>query len=177
MFIIEETEKKPQEGGAVVGFKTIAEMFLNVTKSHAEAELFTEKVDGEWVGDKGKDIYEMVKNASYGMASLGIQPKDNVAILSTNCRRWAYSDYAIATRGATSVTVYPTLIASQVQYIVAHSDSKLIFAQDASQMDKVLQIKADCPELKSVIYFDESLSYDDPDVMSFNELMEKGKTF
>lgn len=158
-------------------FKTIAEMFLNVTKSHADAELFTEKVNGEWVGDKGKDIYEMVKNASYGMASLGIEAKDMVAILSTNCRRWAYSDYAIATRGATSVTVYPTLIASQVQYIVAHSDSKLIFAQDASQMEKVLQIKADCPELKSVVYFDESLSYDDPDVMSFNELMEKGKAF
>lgn len=158
-------------------FKTIAEMFLNVTKSHADAELFTEKVNGEWVGDKGKDIYEMVKNASYGMASLGIQPKDNVAILSTNCRRWAYSDYAIATRGATSVTVYPTLIASQIQYIVAHSDSKLIFAQDAGQMEKVLKIKGDCPELKSVVYFDESLSYDDEDVISFNELMEKGKEF
>jgi len=160
-----------------VEFKTIAEMFLNVTKSHADAELFTEKVNGEWVGDKGKDIYEMVKNASYGMASLGIEAKDMVAILSTNCRRWAYSDYAIATRGATSVTVYPTLIASQVQYIVAHSDSKLIFAQDASQMEKVLQIKADCPELKSVVYFDESLSYDDPDIISFNELMEKGKAY
>ena len=158
-------------------FKTIAEMFLNVTKSHADAELFTEKVNGEWVGDKGKDIFEMVKNASYGMASIGIKPKDNVAILSTNCRRWAYSDYAIATMGATSVTVYPTLIASQIQYIVAHSDSKLLFAQDASQMEKVLKIKAACPELKSVVYFDESLSYDDADIISFNDLMEKGKAF
>ncbi len=158
-------------------FKTIAEMFLNVTKSHADAELFTEKVDGEWVGDKGKDIYEMVKNASFGLAALGIKPKDNVAILSTNCRRWAYSDYAIATRGATSVTVYPTLIASQIQYIVAHSDSKLIFAQDAEQMEKVLQIKADCPELKSIVCFDDSLSFDDPDVITFNALMEKGKAF
>ncbi|MCF7825350.1 MAG: long-chain fatty acid--CoA ligase [Candidatus Marinimicrobia bacterium] len=158
-------------------FKTIAEMFLNVTKSHAEAELFTDKVNGEWVGDKGKDIYEMVKNASYGLAALGIKPKDHVAILSTNCRRWAYSDYAIATRGASSVTVYPTLIASQVQYIIAHSDSKLLFAQDAGQMEKVLQIKADCPELISVVYFDESLSFDDEDIISFNELMEKGKAF
>ncbi len=158
-------------------FKTIAEMFLNVTKTHADKELFTEKVNGEWVGDKGKDIYEMVKNASYGLASLGIQPTDNVAILSSNCRRWAYSDYAIATRGATSVTVYPTLIASQIQYIVAHSDSKLIFAQDEGQMEKVMQIKADCPELKNVVYFDESLSFDDANVISFNELMEKGKAF
>ena len=158
-------------------FKTIAEMFLNVTKSHPDKTLFTEKVDGEWVGDKGKDIYEMVKNASYGLAAVGIEPKDNLAILSTNCRRWAYSDYATATRGATSVTVYPTLIASQVQYIVAHSDSKLVFAQDKLQMDKVMEIKGQCPELRTVVYFDESLSYEDPNVISFNELMEQGKAF
>jgi long-chain acyl-CoA synthetase len=160
-----------------VEFKTIAEMFLNVTKSHPDKTLFTEKVDGEWVGDKGKDIYEMVKNASYGLAAVGIEPKDNLAILSTNCRRWAYSDYATATRGATSVTVYPTLIASQVQYIVAHSDSKLVFAQDKLQMDKVMEIKGQCPELRTVVYFDESLSYEDPNVISFNELMEQGKAF
>ncbi|NQV30565.1 MAG: long-chain fatty acid--CoA ligase [Candidatus Marinimicrobia bacterium] len=158
-------------------FKTIAEMFLNVTKSHPDHTLFTEKVNGEWVGDKGSEVYEMVKNASYGLASLGIQPKENVAILSTNCRRWAYSDYAIATRGATSVTVYPTLISSQVQYIVAHSDSRLVFAQDKLQMDKMAQIKDQCPELKYIVYFDNSLSYDDENILSFDDLMERGKAF
>lgn len=158
-------------------FKTIAEMFLKVTKTYPDNELFTEKVDGQWIGDKGKDIYDMVKNASFGLAAIGINANDNVAILATNCRRWAYSDYAIATRGATSVTVYPTLIPSQVQYIVAHSDSKLIFAQDKLQMDKVMEIKADCPELKTIIYFDETLSYEDENIISFNELMEKGKAF
>ena len=158
-------------------FKTIAEMFLNVTKSHPDHTLFTEKVNGEWVGDKGSEVYEIVKNASYGLAALGIQPKDNVAILSTNCRRWAYSDYATATRGATSVTVYPTLIASQVQYIVAHSDSRLVFAQDKLQMDKLMQIKNQCPALKYIVYFDSSLSYDDEKILSFDSLMEKGKAF
>jgi len=160
-----------------VEFKTIAEMFLKVTAKFPDKELFTEKVDGKWVGDKGKDIYEIVKYASFGLASLGIQPRDNVAILSTNCRRWAYSDYAIATRGATSITVYPTLIASQVQYILAHSDSKLIFAQDTSQMEKVQQIMADCPELKTAVYFDETLSFDDENIISFNQLIERGKAF
>ena len=158
-------------------FKTIAEMFLNVTKKYPNKELFTEKVDGQWVGDIGKDVYEMVKHASYGLAAVGIQPKENIAILATNCRRWAYSDYAIATRGATSITVYPTLIASQVQYIVAHSDSRLIFAEDAMQMEKVLAIRTQCPVLKTIVYFDESLSYDDEDIISFNDLMEKGKAF
>lgn len=158
-------------------FKTIAEMFLNTTKNYPDKKLFSEKVDGQWVGDTGSEVYEMVKNASYGLAAVGIQAKDNVAILSVNCRRWAYSDYATATRGATSVTVYPTLIPSQVQYIVAHSDSKLVFAQDKLQMDKVLEIKGQCPELKTIVYFDESLSYDDEDIISFNDLMEKGKAY
>lgn len=158
-------------------FKTIAEMFLNVTKNYSDHTLFTEKVNGEWVGDKASDIYEMVKNASFGLAAVGVDPKDNVAILSTNCRRWAYSDYAIATRGASSVTVYPTLIPKQVQYIVSHSDSKLIFAQDKDQMDKIMEIKDQCPMLKTIVFFDEALSYDDENIISFNELIEKGKTF
>ena len=158
-------------------FKTIAEMFLKVVDQYPDKELFAEKVGDEWVGDKGSEVYEMVKNASFGLAAVGVEPKDKVAILSTNCRRWAYSDYAIATRGATSVTVYPTLIAGQVQYIVEHSDAKLIFAQDAEQMEKVMEIKDQCPELKAIVYFDESLSYDDESIISFATLMEKGKSF
>ena len=158
-------------------FKTIAEMFLKVMKAYPDKELFTEKVDGQWIGDTGSAVYEMVKDASFGLAALGVEPKEKVAILSTNCRRWAYSDYAIATRGATSVTVYPTLIASQIQYILVHSDAKMVFAQDKEQMDKLMEIRNQCPVLQTIVYFDESLSYDDENVISFNDLMAKGKAF
>jgi len=160
-----------------VEFKTIAEMFLKVMKAYPDKELFTEKVDGQWIGDTGSAVYEMVKDASFGLAALGVEPKEKVAILSTNCRRWAYSDYAIATRGATSVTVYPTLIASQIQYILVHSDAKMVFAQDKEQMDKLMEIRNQCPVLQTIVYFDESLSYDDENVISFNDLMAKGKAF
>jgi len=160
-----------------VEFKTIAEMFVKITQQYPDKILFTEKVAGEWVGDTGKAVYEMVKDASYGLAARGINHGDNIAILSANCRRWAYADYATATRGATSVTVYPTLIPSQVQYIVAHSDSKLIFAQDQSQMDKILEIREQCPELKTIVHFDDSLAFDDENIISFTDLMELGKAF
>ena len=71
------------------------------------------------------------------LKNLGINDNDKVAIIGANSRKWAISDYAIAHIRAVSVPVYPTLIPTQSQYVVEHSESKIAIVQDEVQLDKV----------------------------------------
>ena len=54
-------------------------------------------------------------------------PGSRVAILSKNCAWWFLADLAIFMAGHVSVPVYPTLTATSLRQILAHSDTRLVF--------------------------------------------------
>jgi len=157
--------------------RTIAEMFLATTTKYADQVLFSEKASDGWRNYTGREARQIVEKTVYGLASLGLKAGDKIGILSGNCPRWAFSDYAIACSGAASVTIYPTLIPSQIQYIVEHSESRAVFARDREQVEKIIQIKDQCPQLEWVICFDDTDSFEPAYIMSFSDLMAKGETF
>ena len=157
-----------------MSYTTIPGMFIYSTDANADRSAYFEKVDDEWKGYKFSEVRDIVEKFAAGLATLGIGKDDKVAIQSTNCPRWAFSDYAIACIGAVSVTVYPTLIASQIKYIVDDSDSLYVITQDKSQTDKVLEFINDSPNLKGIIAMDNT---HDPskNIISFDHILELGE--
>ena len=123
-----------------MSFNTISEMFLQSAGSFQDKAAYYEKIDGEWVKLTFGDVKKEVERFAAGLSSLGIQAGDKVAIQSTNCPRWAISDYAIACLGAVSVTVYPTLIAPQIKYILDDSDTIYVITENKEQTDKILAL-------------------------------------
>jgi len=160
-----------------VGYSTIAEMFVGTTAKFGDKVLYREKKEGRWIGYTGKEVREIVEQAAYGLAALGVDTGDKVGLISTNCPHWAFSDYAIITLGAATVAVYPTLIPTQMQYILDHSESKVAFAQDQEQVDKVLEVWDKLPRLEWVVCFDESVKGRHDKVLTFQELQEKGREY
>ena len=67
-----------------------------------------------------------MKNLSFALHSLDIGSGKNIAIMSTNSPDWAMCDYSIICTGAATVTIYPTLIAKQVKYILNNSHYQVI---------------------------------------------------
>ena len=102
--------------------KTIAQMFNYVTNEFSNTKLYHYKKQNEWIGISGSAIRSTVKDLSFALKSLDVTKGSNVAILSNNSPRWAMSDYGIICSGAASVGIYPTLIASQVEYIINNSN-------------------------------------------------------
>src|SRR5207237_8969849 len=78
--------------------------------------------------------------------------------------------------GGVSSGIYPTDSSVQVEYLINDSASKLIFAEDEEQLDKILSCRARCPTLRNVVVFDmEGLSgLSDPMVMSLSEFKALG---
>jgi len=134
---------------------------------------------GIWQIYTWKDYYEKVKYFSLGLISLGLERGDKVSILGENKPEWYWAELATQAAGGVVVGVFTDCMPVEVKYFVEHSDSKIVIAHDQEQVDKLLQIKDELPLLKKVIYWDPKgvWNYDDPILMSFDEVIHLGKEY
>jgi long-chain acyl-CoA synthetase len=94
-----------------------------------------------------------------GLVALGVGLEDRVAIASTTRLEWVLADLAIMTAGAATTTIYPTMLDADVAFIVADSGSRVVFAEDIDQVQKLRDHRDELPELLRVVTFDGT--YDD----------------
>jgi len=134
---------------------------------------------GIWQTYTWKDYYEKVKYFSLGLISLGLEWGDKVSILGENKPEWYWAELATQAAGGVVVGIFTDCMSNEVKYYVEHSDSKFVIAHDQEQVDKLLQIKDELPLVKKVIYWDPKgvWNYDEPILMSFNEVIEMGKEY
>ena len=87
------------------------------------------------------------------------------------------SDYGIICNGSVTVTVYPTLLSAQIEYILNNSDTKAIFVENQVQLNKILEIKDKVVQLKNIIVMDDSHNSSDEIVQNFSDFLDKGQEF
>ena len=160
-----------------MSYSTISQMFDYSTNQNITKVLYYYKKGENWVGLTGLDIRNTVSNLAFGLRSIDVESGQNVAILSNNSPRWAMSDYGVICAGAATVSIYPTLIPSQIEYILNDSESTLIFIEDQEQYEKIKSIWANCPKLKSIVLLDNSDTGSAENVYTYNEFIEKGNAF
>lgn len=157
-----------------MAFHTIPEMFWTNVNRYANNPCMGFKVAGVWKTYTFQQVGDRVLDIAAGLASLGIDREAKVAIISNNSPRWAMADYAILSLKGISVPVYPTLLQNQVKYLLNDSDAQIIFAEDASQIEKVEAVFDDVATLKYVIAMD-NLDYDQGHIITWDALRERGK--
>jgi long-chain acyl-CoA synthetase len=71
--------------------------------------------------------------------------------------------------------VYPTSPAAEVEYVLAHSETEVLIAEDEEQLDKALEVRSRLPLLRHVVVMDpRGLPPDLPDVITFADLEAVG---
>jgi len=112
-----------------------------------------------------------------GLIALGVGLEDRVAILSTTRLDWALADLAVMSAGAATTTIYPSSAAADVAYIVADSDSRIVFAEDDVQIQKLREHRDETPQVLQVVTFAGSAELVDRDdwVISTDQLAELGR--
>ena len=91
---------------------------------------------------------------SGGLAGVGCVRGDRVAILSHTRLEWGLVDWAALLGGQVVVTVYPVLPPDQIAHILKDSGTRLIFAEDQGQLEKLLQIENEVESLETVVLLD-----------------------
>jgi long-chain acyl-CoA synthetase len=130
--------------------------------------------EGEWRDITWADYGRLVAEATGGLASLGVEPSETVAILSRNRPEWHVADVAGMCAGARTVPIYLTSSPAQVAYVAGHSESRVAFVDDEEQLRKVEKHRGELPALAHVVVFDGPSSADGF-VLSWDELRERGR--
>ncbi len=95
-----------------------------------------------------------VRETAAGLASMGINRGDRVAILSDNRPEWTITDFAAFCVHAVVVPVYTTLPANQIAYILENAGVRIIFVDSPVQLEKVRQIRDQLPQLEFICTFE-----------------------
>jgi long-chain acyl-CoA synthetase len=137
------------------------------------------KMFGIWHRYSWQDYYNNVKYFSLGIISLGLKRGDVACIIGDNEPQWFWAEFAVQAAGGIATGIYVDSVPSEVKYIAEHSDARFAVVNDQEQTDKFLEIKAELPLLKKIIYWDPKglRNYEDPALISFSELLELGKEY
>jgi long-chain acyl-CoA synthetase len=94
---------------------------------------------------------ERVRETARGLIALGIEAGDTVAILGSTCPEWTVSDCAVLAVGATVVPIYHTNSPEECAYVLTDSSARAVICEDAAQLLKIAEVRADCPALEHTI--------------------------
>jgi long-chain acyl-CoA synthetase len=151
---------------------SVGAMLLEQVAASAPREAFRYLEDDRWVSLTWSQTKDKAYQLAAGLLALGIEREDRVAIASNTRMEWILADLAIMCAGGATTTVYPTTTHEDVAFILADSESKIIFAEDEAQVSKVLDHLDDLPMITTVVQI--SGRADHAKVIGWAELEQKG---
>jgi long-chain acyl-CoA synthetase len=150
--------------------ETLAEIFYNSVDQYQKADHLKVKKGGAWTPISSDEFRTAVEETAAGFESLGLKSTDRLGILGENRPEWAYTDLATLCSRATVVTIYPSLPANQILYILKDSGVRIVVASNQAQAEKVLAVKAEAPELQHVVVMDDAAVFGTQTLSSVREV-------
>jgi long-chain acyl-CoA synthetase len=154
---------------------SLPQLLMQRVQASPDREAYRYPVGEEWRSMTWRQAGERIKAIAAGLLSLGLDRETRVGILSNTRVEWLLCDLGILAAGGATTTVYPSSTAEDCAFIVADSDSRYIFVEDASQVAKLRAHKAEVPKLTKLILIDGAPDAKDGDwVMTLADLEAKG---
>jgi long-chain acyl-CoA synthetase len=155
-----------------IPYKSIPDM-LRQNAARFDAKLAVKfRKQGNWVTLSYRQFYDRALMVARGLRKLHIQPGDKVAILSENRAGWIIADMGILCAAAVTVPIYPTNTPEQIEYVLNHSEAKLVFISGKAQYRKLLKINDAIPMVRLVVSFERFLGEPSLPLTTFYQLSE-----
>ena len=151
---------------------SVGAMLLDQVADSPSKEAFRYLEGERWVSLNWAETKDKVFQLAAGLLALGVGREERVAIASNTRIEWILADLAVMCSGGATTTVYPTTTHEDVSYILADSESKIIFAEDDGQVAKILDHLDDLPALTTVVQIEGRT--DHPKVISWADLQQQG---
>lgn len=138
-----------------------------------------EKDYGIWQSWTWAQMRDEIIALANGLAALGFQRGDKLAIVGSNRPRLYWGICAAQCLGGIPVPVYQDSVADEMQYVLEHAEAKFVLAEDQEQVDKMLEIQERCPNMQHIIYDDPRgmRSYQHDHLHDFAQVQAIGREF
>ncbi|MBN9594108.1 MAG: long-chain fatty acid--CoA ligase [Afipia sp.] len=163
--------------GRVAQADTYPKMLRLNAKEHGNEIALREKDFGLWRTFTWNDYQNRVRDFTLGMAELGIKRGDVIGIIGDNRPDWVAAEVAAHAIGGMSLGMYRESLPEEVLYLLSYGETKIVFAEDEEQVDKLLELGDRAPHLAHIVYSDPRgmRKYDDPRLIEADKLAQMGR--
>ena len=158
---------------------TFPQLLLQHAAQRPQASAMREKEYGIWQTLSWSSLATMVAELAAGLHQAGLRRDDHMIVIGANRPRLYATMLAVQSLGAVPIPLYQDASAQECVFPINNADVTFAFAEDQEQVDKLLEIREQCPQLAR-IYFDDPRGlrkYEEPGLASLDELQARGKAF
>ncbi len=157
--------------------RTLAEEAFARAARAGDARCMRVKRHGVWHTITWAQYTEQILACAYGLAELGVEPGDRVAVHAENRPEWLVADVGCVALRAVTVGLYPTSPPAEVAHVLRDSGARVLIAEDQEQVDKALAVEEQCPELAHIVHLEDRgvADLDHPKLVSWRELLDRGR--
>ncbi|MBA2673711.1 AMP-binding protein [Ramlibacter sp.] len=138
-----------------------------------------EKEYGIWQTLSWGDLAGLVRHLACGLHLAGLRRGEHMVVVGANRPRLYATMLAAQSLGAIPVPLYQDAVAAECAFPINNADVRFAFAEDQEQVDKLLEVRTQCPQL-AAIFFDNPRGlrhYREPGLQALDTLIEAGRTF
>ena len=162
---------------------TFPGLLLSHAAARPTAPAMREKEYGIWQALSWAELATMVAHLACGLHQAGLRRGEHMVVVGANRPRLYATMLAVQSLGAIPIALYQDAAAAECVFPLNNAEVRFAFAEDQEQVDKLLEIRAQCPQLAH-IYFDDprglrkyASNHDGAGLSSVEDLLASGKAF
>ncbi len=125
-------------------------------ETHPLQAMIKTKMGDGWKSISTQEFVHQSEALAKGLLNLQVNPGDKIAMITSyNRQEWNVTDSAILQIGAVNVPIYPTMTETDYEYILNHSEARMIFVSDIALYQKVKSIYSNLQFQPQIFSFEE----------------------
>ncbi|WP_374674780.1 AMP-binding protein [Ideonella sp.] len=156
---------------------TFVRLMLEHAARRPHAAALREKEYGIWQTTTWGDLAQLVRHLACGFAAAGLKRGQHIVVIGDNRPRLTATMLAAQALGAVPVPLYQDAAAAEFVFPLNNAEVAFAVVEDQEQVDKLLEIREQCPALSRIWYDDPRglRNYQEPGLASLDALREDGR--
>ena len=156
---------------------TFPRLLLQHAKTRPDAPAMREKEYGIWQTTTWSAMAQLVEAIACGLHQAGVQRGEHLVVIGANRPRLYATMLAAQSLGAIPVPLYQDAVAAECVFPINNAEVRFAVVEDQEQVDKMLEIQPQCPQLQHIFYDDPRglRNYDQTGLAGLDELIGAGQ--
>ncbi len=151
----------------------LAELYKETAEKYGSLPAFFSKDEKkQYQPTNYKDLYEKGLGLGEALIDLGVHARDKVGFIADHRLEWAIVDAGILMTGAADVPRGTDVTETELEYILNHSEAKVLFVENDKVLEKFNKVKSKT-SVKTIIMMDPKAK-GASGVLKLYDLIEKG---
>ena len=158
---------------------TFPQLLLRHAAERPDAPALREKEYGIWQAHSWAALAGLVEQVAAGLHLAGLQRHEHMVVIGANRPRLYATMLAVQALGAVPVPLYQDAVGAECVFPLNNADVRFCVVEDQEQVDKLLEIREQCPLISHIFYDDPRglRSYEEEGLASLDALIAAGAAF